>query len=248
MIKQTIRMLSVDDKSLTTSLDRAGYRDMGVIVNIAANFDEYQARIQKTDRPIDIIVINLDYPANNAPQIIESARSSTNSSIPIILTSVQARVAERKKLLELGANLFIEQPVPRTYFIEKAKALLTQATRSDGRLNSEQFDTAQITLDDKEYQFPVSDLSSSGILLKTEEVFEIGTHIEISLVVPGYKKALQFVGEIVRHVKGYDNDEASDDYRGLGVRFSSYKGDSQKRLVKFLSNANLDNKEMIFYL
>ena len=57
--QQSIKMISIDDKTLTTDLDRHGYRKMGVIVKPARNYDDARAILLR--EKIDLVVINMDY-------------------------------------------------------------------------------------------------------------------------------------------------------------------------------------------
>src|SRR4051812_41524856 len=126
MTIDTIRMLSIEDKTMTTDLDRAGYRKMGVMVRSATSFKEAEKFI--TDGEVDILVINYDFHRVDAVQIAKHLKRSYNH-LPVVITSVQSDPKTRKSCLDAGADLFVEQPLPRQYFIEKLRKVLEQKTR-----------------------------------------------------------------------------------------------------------------------
>ena len=54
-----ITMLSLDEKTLTSELDRAGYKKMGIHVRSATSYDDAVKRMESEQ--IDIIVMNMDH-------------------------------------------------------------------------------------------------------------------------------------------------------------------------------------------
>src|SRR5690242_14306053 len=94
----TIKMISIDDKTLTTDLDRAGYRKMGVYVRPAASYDEAN-RLLRAEK-VDLIVINMDYKAVNAVEITKHLKAQDETkTVPIVITSVQTAAKMRNNAL-----------------------------------------------------------------------------------------------------------------------------------------------------
>jgi len=112
-----ITMLSLDEKNLISELDRAGYKKMGILVRSATTHEE-AIKILKNEQ-IDIIVMNMDH---SKVVVSESAKRVKQheewSAIPIVLTSVQSSAKVKQLAKKSGADLFVEQPLPRDYFIE----------------------------------------------------------------------------------------------------------------------------------
>ena len=80
--QETIKMLSIDDKTVTTDLDRAGYRKMGVYVKAAANFDE-ASKLLKTEK-VDLVVINMDYKGVDAVNVTRHLKGTADyAELPI---------------------------------------------------------------------------------------------------------------------------------------------------------------------
>ncbi len=239
----TIKMLSIDNKTLTTDLDRAGYRKMGVYVKPAANYDE--ARKLLAAEKIDLIVVNMDYAAINATQIAKHLKSQeAYAAIPIVLTSVQTTAKVRNSALEAGADLFVEQPLPRQYFIEKLKQLLEHKTRTNDRVtpNTE----VTFTVGDKTDKCPIGDLSNSGILLATDVELEDGMMVTLEFEIDGFKKPIRVEGEVVRTIRY--SQKFPDRKGGVGIRFTTFTGDSQKRLEKYIEKYAHADSKMHYYL
>jgi response regulator RpfG family c-di-GMP phosphodiesterase len=227
-----IRMLSIDDRMLTTDLDRAGYRNMGIIVRHVTSFNEAQQILNSEQ--IDIIVINLDYEKIDALGVAKHFKSHEPiNKIPIVITSVQTTNAAKKSADAAGADLFIEQPLPRQYFIEKLKKLLDKSTRSDDRIEIQE--RVQIKFLDKVLSLPIADLSNSGMLVLDEsaEIAE-GSIVNIKFSISGQKKAFEIVATAVRRVVSRDHHKRE----GVGLRFDKFSGDGKQRLEKYLAKSS----------
>jgi DNA-binding response OmpR family regulator len=239
----TIKMLSIDDKTVTTDLDRAGYRKMGVLVKPAASFDEAN-KLLKAEK-IDLIVINMDYRGVDAVNVTKHLKAQGEyAATPIVLTSVQTAAKVRNSALDAGADLFVEQPLPRQYFIEKLKQLLEQQTRTTERVQGH--GGVSFTYGDHRETCPIGDLSVSGILLSTNVEMEDGTVITLEFDLPGNKKPIKVQGEVVRTIKF--SNKFPDRQTGVGIRFVDFGGDSQKRLEKYIEKTAHGDSRMQYYL
>lgn len=239
----SIKMLSIDDRTITTDLDRAGYRKMGVFVRPASSYEE-ATKLLKADS-IDIIVINMDYKPVDSTQVTKHLKSiDAWKNIPIVLTSVQTSAKIRNSALDAGADLFVEQPLPRQYFIEKLKQLLEQKTRTTERVDHH--GEASFIINGKKMNCPIGDLSISGILLTTDDEYDSGSEITLEFEIPGQKKPIKVDGEIVRTIKY--SSKFPDRQTGIGIRFVKFHGDSEKRLEKYIAKSTHSDSKMQYYL
>ena len=103
----------------------------------------------------------------------------------------------------------------------------------------------EFQFDNEEYNCSIQDISKSGILLSTETNIPSGTILNLSFVIPGYKKPIKVEGEVVRKIEANAHRERK---AGLGVRFKDFKGDSQKRLEKYILKSQNDAPELVYYL
>ena len=243
MTAQTIKMLSLDDKTVTTDLDRAGYRKMGVVVRPALSFDE-ASKALKAEK-FDLIVINMDFKPINAAEITKHLKAQAEfKEIPIVLTSVQTSAKVRNTALDAGADLFVEQPLPRQYFIEKLKQLLEHKTRTTERVALDGRVVFQYA--GRDLSCAIGDLSVSGVLLSTEEELQDGAELEMTFELPGDKKPVTVTGEVVRTIQF--SKQTPERQTGVGIRFAAFHGDAKKRLEKYIERSQIVDTRMKYYL
>jgi response regulator RpfG family c-di-GMP phosphodiesterase len=241
---ESIQMLSIDDRTITTDLDRAGYRKMGVIVRPASNYEEAE-RILRREK-VDVIVINMDYSAIDAVAITRHVKKSAQwNELPIVITSVQTSAKVRSSAVDAGADMFVEQPLPRQYFIEKLKKLLDERVRGTERVSVH--GEVTFTYDNNTYTSAIGDLSSTGILISTNITMKDETDVEMSFALPGYKKPIKVFGKVVRTIRSNDINNPGQ-IEGVGIRFENFEGDSQKRLERYVEKSADVNGKMIYYL
>jgi len=246
MNKTPIKMMTIDDRMLTTDLDRAGYRNMGIAVKQVTSFQDAKNALSK--ETIDIIVMNLDYDKIDALLICKHFKTQPESKdIPIVVTSVQTSATVKNNAINAGADLFVEQPLPRQYFIEKLKKLLSQQTRSDDRVGLKE--SVAVTFNGQTLDFPITDLSISGMLIAADmKLLKVsdGEVVELSFVIPGYRKPVEVEGRVVRKIS-VDGNTATE-IKGIGIRFEKFSGDSEKRLEKYVAKTTDKEGRMIYYL
>jgi CheY-like chemotaxis protein len=235
-----IVMLSVDDKALTSELDRAGYRKMGVLVKVAASYADVTKILEA--HAIDVIVINLDYAKVDGLSIVKHL--SQTSKIPIITTSVQSSSALGRKAVQAGAAVFIEQPIPRQHFIEKIKQALNQAIRDSDRIAIH--GTAEFSWKNKMVECEIGDLSTTGILIYTDLKIPQDSALSLQLNLPEANGAIIVEGILVRILEAEPNRNI--DRTGIAIRFGKFTSDGKKRLGEFLRKSARTDSQMAYYL
>ena len=243
--QSNIRLLLVDDKNLTMSLDRAGYREMGVQVYTAQDAQSIQETIK--NKEIEIILLNYDYLDDKLPMICKSIKTIEEfKDIPIIVTSVQTNA--QKIADACGANLFVNQPIPRSYLIEKIKEILSKEIRNNDRVVTDTLHEVDLEYDGKRKNYSIIDISKSGLLIETEEIFNSSETCKIIIKLPQYKKSLSIDGLIVRSV---EKDPSKFQNRsGVGIRFLNLKDETKRKLYKFLESysTHQEIEKMKYYL
>lgn len=239
---QQIVMLSLDDRSVTTNLDVAGYRKMGVTVKTATTWEDVEATLK--DECPDVLVINLDYRRVDGVQVVRHIRSSPiYSTTPIVVTSVQSG-AMRSAAIKAGADLFVEQPVPRQLFIEKLKTLLSKSTRSNTRVGAR--GDARFSLAGQPVRCDLADVSTSGLFLVCDLAIETGSQIKVKVTLPGLKKAVEVSGTVVRRVAS--DPGRADSPSGYGFKIETFHGDARKVLEKFVATSSESEFPLRYYL
>ncbi len=241
MSESKMKIFMLDDKNLLTELDLAGYRKMGVTVKPFSRFDECQKALQAF-KP-DVIIVNMDFKKIDAISATQYFKlDSKTSDIPIILTSVQSSAKLKKSALAAGADLFIEQPIPRPYFVEKMKQLLDHQTRSEERLEPSDI-TVEVKFGSETMSFSAGDISVGGILLNSDRKFEIGTALVCKFQLYGDAKPVLVEGEVVRIIKSQIPGGT-----GLGIRYTKFLGDSESQLQNYVNKNSPAKASLAFYL
>jgi uncharacterized protein (TIGR02266 family) len=241
MAQKTMKILFIDEKRITSELEKAGYRKIGAQIVQATNFTGAKDILKKEE--IDVIVLNFDYAQIDAPSICEHFKKQKDTAeIPIVFTSVQS--LPKKVMARTHApDLFIETPVPREYFIEKIRSILDEKTRNTERVTH--VGEAEYIIDGESFHAPIQDVSKSGILLATDSDLKVGTKVTLNFELPGYKKPITVDGEVVRQIAP---NKARETPAGIGIRFDEFNGDSQKRLEKYIAKSQNDDPKLAYYL
>jgi CheY-like chemotaxis protein/Tfp pilus assembly protein PilZ len=217
---------------------------MGVALKTAPSFAE--AKKVLAENGVDVIVINYDNDQVNTPALCQHFKTNAGTKdIPIVITSVQSVGRQLKTSIKAGFDLFVEQPIPRQYFIEKLRSLLDQKTRTTKRVTLQEGHVA-IEAGDTVRQCILEDISQTGILIRSDNPYEIGSQLHLSFAVPGYKKPIQAVGEVVRIIDPKDRSKSSK--VGYGIRFISFSADGQKRLESYIEKTHSDDPKLVYYL
>ena len=75
-----------------------------------------------SEKGIDVVSLNLDYNKENSFNVLKQLKENiSEQDTPLIVTSVQATNKAKKKALEIGADLFVEKPIPRDFLLKKLK-------------------------------------------------------------------------------------------------------------------------------
>lgn len=78
--------------------------------------------------------------------------------------------------------------------------------------------------------YQTDNLSSTGMLLLTEDVFPVGSEVNLEFSLPGHSKPVRATAQIVRQAV-----PEVDGARGIGVRFTGFEGLGDEILKEYLS-------------
>ena len=240
-----IRMLLIDQNGIMTTLDRNGYKKMGVSIKSATNYGQMQKILDS--EPIDVIVINYDYAELDTAAVCNHLKSSpATKDIPIVITSVQNIGRTLKKAIKCGFDLFVEQPIPRQYLIEKVRALLDQKTRKTNRVTLKDIPVT-LVIEKERSQCAIEDISQTGLLVNTRMNLEMELELELLFSLPGYKRPFKGRGRVVRRITR-KNSGQQEDQVGYGILFTSLEGDGQERLDRYIEKCHSDDPKLVYYL
>jgi CheY-like chemotaxis protein len=239
-----IVMLSVDQKNLTSDLERAGFKKMGILVRSASSYPDI-IKALKLEK-IDIIVVNMDHTGMDPLDAVKKLKESPAwGDLPIVLTSVQSSAKIKELAKKSGADLFVEQPLPRDYFIEKLKSLLSHQTRSHGRVSGSV--TVRFSWHGESHSVEVGDLSLTGVLLTSTLVMPAGDLLDLEISIGASNKPVKVKGEVVRIVQP-DSKRIGAEEGGIGVRFNQFSADGQQRIESWVARTSDSTNKMAYYL
>ena len=239
-----IVMLSVDQKNLTSELDRAGFKKMGIIVRSASSYPDIIQALK--NEKIDIIVLNMDHTGMDPVDAVKKLKqTSAWADLPMVLTSVQSSAKIKELAKKSGANLFVEQPLPRDYFIEKLKSLLSHQTRGHGRVSGTV--SVKFSWRGEGQTVEVGDLSLTGILLTSTLIIPAGDVLDLEISFGASNKPVKVKGEVVRIVPP-DLNRVGAEEGGVGVRFNQFVADGQQRIESWVARTSDSTNKMAYYL
>jgi response regulator RpfG family c-di-GMP phosphodiesterase len=243
MAGNNFTVLKIDEKNVTTELERAGYRSIGVSIRNANTFQDAMDLLGKGT--YDALILNHDYQQIDAFLICSYLKQQPITSVlPIIITSVESTAKNQKAALSAGADLFIEQPIPKQDFVEQLKKLLEQQTRSNNRVHIN--GQANISWDHEKFTLPIADISNTGILLSTTKEFSSGVAVHLQFALPESSTDLKVEGEVVRTIPADVNQP--DRPFGVGIRFTAFSGQAEQIIKEFTASHADENKRLKYYL
>jgi len=251
-MSEKISILSIDGRDVAQHLDMQGFREMGFRAEALHSYASAQALLQVADKQeaveiiaslaikenINLIIINLDTDVVDALYLIHRfRRRASTADILLVATSVQTEDMLEKRVLEVGADLYVLQPLPRKNFIKKIRALLKQQSRVDERVKIA--GRAEFIWENTRYQCGIANISRSGVLLATRINFEKGTVVSINIFLAQARQPLVVEGEFVRVATQKD--------RGIGVKFTSLSSQQAATLDRFIAQHSSEALEMVYY-
>jgi response regulator RpfG family c-di-GMP phosphodiesterase len=242
-----IKLLLLSEHSLATNLERARLHELGV--HVVAETESKAAVTALLRKRADILMINLDYLGLDGSTALCQQLRATEilSNIPIIVSGAQVAHEQQKHLEKSGANLVIEQPLPRQVLITKIKKLLQQETRSEERI--EKFSYLQAALNDgvRTYPLTITNISTSGMLAEIAENLPSGKECHIAITLAKATHPLQIVGKTIR-MREHAAATSKNGSFSIGIKFVSFVGDAKKKLQDYLEKVGEEKNNMQFYL
>ncbi len=179
--------------------------------------------------PFEVLLVRFPLPDMELYDFLQEVRSEVNPNqrASIVLLSPRDKVEEAKSFIGRGANRVVGLEEADGQIQESISSLLHVAPRKAARFLTRM----EIKLADAEEMMicQTENMSASGMLLRTDKRYEKGTRIQFEFELPNDHRAIVGIAEIVRHTMiGRDN------ISGVGVRFLSFAGDSQRRYESFI--------------
>jgi hypothetical protein len=239
-----IRLLMVTGSSLSATLEKKGYRSVGVQAYIASNLVEVKKALSRYS--IDALLIDWEYQAIDPFEIMKFIEASKMyHHIPVVITSVHRcddRIGEYK-----GVALFVKQPVPRVIILERIRRLLQRDHRESERLPLKEFylGRVKVKLANETLTMALADISMSGIFLYSETSLEHGQELHLDFSLPGVDAPLDIEGKVIRVARMHKiNDKMN---KGIAIQFTKFNGKTEEVLSEFLKTYKPDTNFMSYY-
>lgn len=123
------RILIVEDnkvvnKALSVFLESNGYE-------VGSCYNAEDALVEINKNKYSLIILDLNLPKMNGYQFIQIIRKKTD--VPVIINTAHANVKSRVKLINVGANDFIEKSFEKDEILESVKIILEDQRKSNER-------------------------------------------------------------------------------------------------------------------
>jgi diguanylate cyclase (GGDEF)-like protein len=139
---KSARVLVVGDDAATRSCGRAALEGIGAEVEEAA--DAEQARRALAQRPVDLVLIDVEVPGGGGFDLCEAIRGGGNLDLPVVLMTGSEDLAAIRRAYEVGATDFVTKPVPWLVLAQRVRHLLrTTADLAELRRSRERLAIAQ---------------------------------------------------------------------------------------------------------
>jgi len=123
-----LSVLVVDDDPVILRLLQVNFELEGIDVATAADGDE-GLKMARSDRP-DLVISDIMMPKVNGLELLAALRSSPDTaSMPVILLSAKAQVADVQRGLELGADDYVTKPFDPLELIDRVYKVLAKSRR-----------------------------------------------------------------------------------------------------------------------
>jgi DNA-binding response OmpR family regulator len=123
-----LSVLVVDDDPVILRLLQVNFELEGIDVATAPDGEE-GLKMAQADRP-DLVISDIMMPKVNGLELLAALRSSPDTaSMPVILLSAKAQVADVQRGLELGADDYVTKPFDPLELIERVYKVLAKSRR-----------------------------------------------------------------------------------------------------------------------
>jgi two-component system alkaline phosphatase synthesis response regulator PhoP len=118
------KILIADDEAHLRTLIRQVLEEEGVEILTASNGDEALETIQ-TEKP-DLVFLDVMMPKKSGFDVCQAVKSSPDTkSIYIILLTAKGQEFDRRRGIEVGADVFMTKPFDPDALLEKARNVLS---------------------------------------------------------------------------------------------------------------------------
>jgi response regulator RpfG family c-di-GMP phosphodiesterase len=215
-------------EALAPVLDRHGLE----VVKVEA--PEKSVELARSEA-FDLVIFDAEVREGKLAQVVESIRhgmsASRNTSLLVLAKPGNADAA--RELIGLGVNRVMLLDDPPELIGQQVAELLSIAPRANLRMSTR----LQTSVADGAVEVlgEVVNLSTSGMLIETDTLFEPGEEVVVTINIGGNRGTVSARAEVVRQAH---SERGGVD--GIGVRFISFAGDGEEKIAAVLDEAFAD--------
>ncbi len=178
----------------------------------------------------EVLIVRYPLPDMDLVELLQGVRREGNPNLrsSIVLLSPQESVREAESFIGRGANRVVGLEEADAKIQSMISGLLNVAPRKAARFMARM----EIKIGDGTKDMIIcqtENLSHSGMLLRTDRRYDEGTKIQFEFELPNDHRPILGLAEIMRHTM-----IGRDQVGGLGVKFISFAGDSQRRFQSYI--------------
>lgn len=145
----------------------------------------------------------------------------------LLLLTPAEKLAEAQNFVGKGANRVLSLQASESEVQSSVSSVLDVAPRKDARFMAR----LEIKIGGARDMIlcQTENISASGMLFRSDRRYEIGTQIDFEFTLPRDPRPVAGVAQIMRYTN-YGKEQSM----GIGVRFLSFAGDSQRRFESYL--------------
>lgn len=192
---------------------------------------EDATKLAHSDR-VDLVILDAEPTTMSLAQVVRLIRAKTSASrkASMLVLARPGCTTAARSLVDHGINKVMLAGDPPELIGRVVAELVHIAPRTTLRVPTRLL--VEVADGADEALGAVVNISSSGLLVETDTVFEKGQHVVISIEAAGEADLLKVKAEVVRQA-----DPERDGVEGIGVRFLEFRGDGRQRLDAILGDA-----------
>jgi uncharacterized protein (TIGR02266 family) len=179
--------------------------------------------------PVDVLIVGYPLPDVRTQELLDVVRrpESPCRQSPLLLLARADEIEEARRFIGRGANEVVAVEESAERLQAAVSRLLAVAPRSSLRT------MVRIVVNIGEgaalEMSQTENLSETGMLVRTGEVYPLGSRLSFEFHLGGQGQPIRGEGEVVRQTTA-----GRESVRGIGIRFTSLERDGLQRLQRFL--------------
>lgn len=223
------RVLLIDDIQLVLKIQKSWLEERRLEVAVAQSakeafplLDEYQP---------DLVIVDYEMPGLSGAELCQRIKAEPRfARTPVLIVSAHRDDETIHRCLSAGAAAFVSKTGGREELLNVIALVLGIPYRRHMRLKCSV--SVQIKRGSTGSQpAEIRDISVSGLLLVTNQSLAVGTTLELRFTVPGQKRELTALAEVVR------KEDQQDGLSCCGVKFSELDTESRRQIHQFVEHS-----------